>query len=357
MSESISRKRWTMWSVLTALIVVSNYLAYALPVMPSAPKEVALGSLLDFIIVIPVITYFFIIRKRYSLTYIFPVVIAGYIAARFVIPSEYLQSFSFVSYILIAGEIAFLALEIFILYKIARKLPGIIRMYKQYKLDYPSFSYAIDKAFDANVKRNTAVNIIVSECKLLYYALFSWRTKVSESDHVFSYHKKTGAIAFYIMLMHGMLIETIGFHYLLHQWNLVFAWVLLVLNVYGFLYFLAEIQAIRLNPYMITKKEVVIQVGLAKKVTVPFEQIEEITYYKGDVIKGKEEKEVLEATLTEFIKEPATFEIKLKEPLKANLLYGFSKTVNRIHLNVDEDRKFYEMIVEKLDKSMSGPTQ
>ncbi|SDY88062.1 hypothetical protein [Bacillus sp. 166amftsu] len=350
MSDSISHKRRNVSIGLIALIVISNYLAYTLPIVPAVPKEMVLGSLFDFLIVIPVITYFFIIRKRYSLTYIFPVVIAGYIAARFIIPSDYLQSFSFVSYILVAGEIVFIGLELFILYKTARALPKIIRCYKQYKNEYPSFSFAIDKAFDNTFTRNTVVNVIVTECKLFYYALFSWRTKMPESQHVFSYHKKTGAIPFYIMLIHATLIESIGFHYLLHQWNPVLAWILLILNIYGILYFLAEIQAVRKNPYIMTETEMIIQVGFGKKIVVPFFQIEEISFYKGEVLTKEEGKEIFEATVMEFIKEPATFEIKLKEPLTAQLLYGFTKKVNRVHVNVDDNRRFYEAIVEKLEK-------
>ncbi|MGN7896331.1 hypothetical protein ACTJJY_30580 [Bacillus sp. 22475] len=351
MSGSISSKRNHMGICFIALIVLSNYLAYTLPIVPAVTKEMVLGSLLDFLIVIPIITYIFILRKRYSLTYIFPVIIAGYIAARFIIPSEYLHSFSFVSYILIAGEIAFLSIELFILYKIVRALPKIIRCYKQYKKEYPSFSFALDKAFDATLKRNNIVNVIASECKLFYYALFSWRKKFSESPHVFSYHKKTGAIPLYIMLIHATLIESIGFHYLLHQWNPVLAWILLILNIYGILYFLAEIQAIRKNPYIMSEQEIIIQVGLGKKIVVPFSQIKEITFYKGEMLNKAERKDVFEATVMEFIKEPATFEIKLKEPLKAQLLYGFSKTVNRVHVNVDDERNFYEAIVEKLEQS------
>lgn len=348
MSETISRKRKSIWIGLVVIIALSNYLAYALPIVPAVPKEMVIGSLFDFLIVIPVITYFFIIRKRYSLKYLFPVVIAGYIAAKFIIPSDYFQSFSFVTYILIAGELAFLCLELFILYKIARALPKIIRCYKQYKNEYPSFAFAIDKAFEDTLKRSTVVDVIVSECKLLYYALFSWRTKMPESQHVFSYHKKTGAIPFYIMLIHATLIESIGFHYLLHQWNEIVAWILLVVNIYGILYFLAEIQALRTNPYIITETEIIIQVGFGKKIVVPFSKIEEITFYKGAAVTKEEEKEVFEATVMEFIKEPATFEMKLKEPLTAQLLYGFTKTVNRVHINVDDERRFYEAIVEKI---------
>ncbi|HEK9099059.1 hypothetical protein KFD70_06090 [Bacillus pfraonensis] len=350
MSSSISRKRRNISIGFIALIVISNYLAYTLPIVPAVPKEMVLGSLLDFLIVIPVITYFFIIRKRYSLTYIFPVVIVGYIAARFVIPSDYLQSFSFVSYIIVAGEIAFVCFELFILYKIARKLPKIMKRYKEHKLEFLNFSYAIDKAIDATLKRTVAVNVIVSEWKLLYYALFSWHTKSLENKNTFSYHKKTGAIAFYIMLIHATLIESIGFHYLLHQWNPVLAWILLILNIYGILYFLAEIQAIRKNPYIMTEQEIIIQVGLGKKIVVPFVQIEEISFYKGDVLTKEEEKVVFEATIMEFMKEPATFEIKLKEPLTAQLLYGFTKKVNRVHVNVDDEREFYEAIDGKIEQ-------
>ena len=77
--------------------------------------------------------------KRYSLTYIFPVVIAGYIFARFIIPSDYLQAFSYVSYIIVAGEIAFVCVELFLLYKIVRKLPNIIKNIKNIKVSILHF--------------------------------------------------------------------------------------------------------------------------------------------------------------------------------------------------------------------------
>ncbi|PEN80620.1 hypothetical protein CN553_29560 [Bacillus cereus] len=348
MNVTLSRRRKGIWIGLVSLIMLSNYLLYALPIVPAAPKEVVLGSLLDCMFVIPIITYFFIIRKRYSLTYIVPVVIAGYIFARFIIPSDYLQDFSYVSYIIVAGEIAFVCLELFLLYKIVRKLPTIIKKYKEYKSEYSSFSYAIDVAFDATMKRNKLIDIIVTECKLIYYAFLSWREKVPEGEYVYSYHKKTGAIGVYIMIIHATLIESIGFHYLLHQWNPVIAWILLILNVYAMIYFIAEIQAMRKNPLIVTEEQVIIQIGLGKKIVIPFTQIDNIAFYKDELLTAKEGKQVLDATVMEFIKEPATFEITLKEPVKAQLLYGFSKTVSRVHLNVDEERKFYDAVKEKL---------
>ncbi|MGE7881953.1 hypothetical protein [Bacillus sp. NPDC094077] len=350
MNVSISRRRKSIWIGIVAIIMLSNYLLYALPIVPAAPKEVVLGSLLDFLFVIPVITYFFIIRKRYSLTYIFPVIIAGYLFARFIIPSNYLQAFSFVSYIIVAGEIVFVGLELFLLYKIVRMLPKIVDRYKEYIREYSSFSYAIDAAVDATMKRNKVVDVILTECKLIYYAFLSWRVKVPDGEFTYSYHKKTGAIGVYIMIIHATAIESIGFHYLLHQWNPVIAWILFILNVYAMLYFLAEIQAMRKNPIIVTEEKVIIQIGLGKKVAIPFTQVNNIVFYKGESLTKEEEKEVLNATVMEFIKEPATIEITLREPIKAQLLYGFTKTVSRVHLNVDEERKFYDAVTERLKR-------
>lgn len=351
MEQTLSKKRWISWITITSLIVLSNYLAYTLPIMAPVPKEMALGSLLDFMLVIPIVTYFLIIRKRYSLKYIIPVVVVGYVAAKFIIPNEYLQSYPYFTYIVIVGEVAFICLELYILYKVARKLPTIINFYRQYKQQSSSFSYAIEKAVDQTLPRSRTVNVLLSECKLFYYALFSWRKKVQMDDRTFTYHQKTGAIAFYIMIIHAMVIETVGFHFLLHQWNPIISWVLLALNIYGFLFLLAEVQAIRLSPYVITNNEVVLQVGLTKKITVPFHKIESIHYYKEVEKPEQEKKDIFDATIKEFIQEPATFEITLTEPIQAHFLYGFQRKVSRIHLNVDDQQKFYNRMIGKIEQN------
>ncbi|PEA54046.1 hypothetical protein CON64_15715 [Bacillus pseudomycoides] len=353
MNHAISKKRWLIWFAITSLIILSNILVYALPIMSPLPSRVALGSLFDFVLTIPIVTYMLIIRKRYSLKYIFPVILAGYIAARFIIPNSYFESFSFINYILIAGEIAFLCLELYLFYKIARKLPAIIRSYKKYRLAYPSFSYAIEKAVYDSITQSVAVNVLLSECKLLYYALFSWRKKVNTSSNMFTYHKKTGSIAFYIMLIHATLIESIGFHYFLHQWNPIVAWVLLILNVYAVLFFLAEIQAIRLCPYVVTDNELILQVGLTKQLIVPFGNIESIHHNKGALPSKIEQKQIFDAMVNEFMKEQAKLEIVLVEPTKATMFYGFQKTVTKVHINVDDERTFYDTVMNKVQERIS----
>lgn len=353
MNHTISKKRWLIWFAITSLIILSNILLYVLPIMSPLPNRVALASLFDFILTIPIITYVLIIRKRYSLKYIFPVILAGYVAARFIIPNPYFESYSFITYIVVAGEIAFLCLELYLFCKIARKLPAIVRAYKKYKLAYPSFSYVIERAvYDSDFK-GVAVNVLLSECKLFYYALFSWRKKIPTSSWMFTYHKKTGVIAFNIMLIHATLIESIGFHYFLHQWNPIVAWVLLILNIYAVIFFLAEIQAIRLCPFVVTDKELILQVGLTKQLIVPFCNIESIHHNKELILSKMEQKQIFDATVNEFMKEPAKLEIVLVKPMKASMFYGFQKTVTKVHINVDDEGAFYDTVMTKVQERNS----
>ncbi len=100
----------------------------------SYSKEVVLGSLLDCMFVIPVITYFFIIRKKILVNVYIPCRNSWlYICKIYYSKRLFYKLFSYVSYIIVAGEIAFVCVELFLLYKIVRKLPNIIKKYKEYK--------------------------------------------------------------------------------------------------------------------------------------------------------------------------------------------------------------------------------
>lgn len=105
--DDSTNKKWFWFSFILALVVCSNFLIYRLESLGPIPTGMALGSLFDFIITIPLLVYFFIIRKRYSLKYLLPVMLLGYGGAVIVIPHHLLSAYSFVKYILLAGEVAF----------------------------------------------------------------------------------------------------------------------------------------------------------------------------------------------------------------------------------------------------------
>ncbi|WP_129729094.1 hypothetical protein [Ectobacillus funiculus] len=161
---------------------------------------------------------------------------------------------------------------------------------------------------------------------------------------VFTYHKKTSAIAFYVMLIHALIIESVGFHFLLHSWNPIVALVALILNLYTLLLFLAEIQALRLAPFILTDNHLYLQVGVMKRLKVSLQDIKSIHAYEGP------EKEIFDAVLVDFMKEQPAFEITFHTPQTAQLLYGFTKTVTKVHLRPDKPQQFYTVLTENLSE-------
>ncbi|MBY0146362.1 hypothetical protein [Neobacillus niacini] len=347
---SFVRNRNRIWFIsLLTVIIGSNVLLYRLEMMKPLPNGVALGTLFDFIIIIPLLTYFFIIRKRCSLKYLGLVGLAGYGAAWLIVPNGYLGSYSFVKYILIAGEGAFFLLELYIVFKLVTKLPAILRYYKTKESDIPAFPYRMEQALTHYVKQNRFIEIVSSEITMFYYSLFSWRKKPVIDGQVFTFHKKTSAVALYIMLIHALVLESVGFHFLLHNYSPALAIIALILNGYSLLFFLAEIQAIRLVPFIITDRYLYLQVGMFKRLTVPFEEIKSIHYYQGPEKISKEiTKQLLDAVLADFVKEKPAIEIQFHSPQEVKKLYGLKQKVLFAHLSPDEPQRFLDTLKEKL---------
>jgi len=349
---SISRTKWIWFCLLLTLVVSSNILIYQLNIMQPLPNQVALGTLFDFIITIPLLTYFFIFRKRYSWKYVMYAALLGYGAAYLIIPHKMLTSYHNTSYIPIFLEGSFIFIELYIGYKLIRKLPAIIRTFNNIFSNTSTFQVRLEEALSLHLKPSRTLDIISSEITMLYYSLFSWRKKqvsVLVNEEVFTFHKKTSFVAFYVMMIHAIAIESIGFHFLLHSWSPVISYIALLLNVYAVLLFLAEIQAIRLCPIFLTNHQLCFQIGIMKRLKVSLKDIKSVHYYEGpEKISKKESKHIFDAVLSEFIKEKPSIEIELHSPKTAKFLYGIRKNVTKIHLRPDEPQRFYEILNFKL---------
>lgn len=333
-----------------SLIILSNYVVFNIEAMQPLPNGAIIGSLIDFLIVIPLLTYFFIIRKKYSLKYMGVVLLAGYGVAYLIIPNHLLSSYTFVPYLIGFSEGALILLELFILYKVIRTLPKMIKEYKEIKGMNSYFLYNVKKSVTKYMPNNRFIHVFMSELTMFYYALFCWRKKVHiTGGKSFTYHKKTSAIAAYIMLIHATALESVGLHYLLHQWSEIVAYILLILNIYAILYFLAEIQAIRLSPFLLMDDTLYLQVGFTSSMELPLSMIKELKHYDGPEKLSKSEKgHIFDARVIDFFQEKPTFEITFKEKQTLHLMYGITREVDRVLLNVDDQEEFYRTLHSKL---------
>ncbi|WP_121612858.1 hypothetical protein [Mesobacillus foraminis] len=346
MSNVINRPKWLLFLLLTSVILLSNYTLYHTQFYNPIPKGAVLGSLFDFIIIIPLLTYFIIIRKRYSLKYLGAIIFAGFATAYVIIPNQHLSDYPFLPYLLIISDLLLLALEAYIAYKVLTKLPSLAREYRKLSLGNSFVLSNAKMAVELKFPDNKIVPILVTEFALFNYSLFSWKKKaVITNGTEFTYHKKTSGLAHYIMLIHATAIESIGLHYLLHSWNVWISYILLLLNLYAILYFLAEIHAIRLTPFVLSETHLFLQTGFAKSMNLPLNKIKEINYFDGpERFSRKELNEIYDARVPDMTSGKPQFEILLHEPHTLHMLYGLKRKVSRIVLNVDDSHKFFNEI-------------
>ncbi|RIW35065.1 hypothetical protein D3H55_08430 [Bacillus salacetis] len=343
------KKRWPLFLALTAIVVISNISVYTLD---DIPEKMAIGSIVDLMIVIPLMAYFFIIRGNHSSKALSLVIAAGYGTAWLIIPNEHLTSVPFFKYILIAAEGAFILFEVYIALHLIKAVPKVLGHLKKLNSDGGGdlFPHRLEAAIQQHMSAPLFVRIYLTEISLFYYSLFSWKKNTVSTSNTFTIHQRGSSIALYVMLIHAVVIESIGLHYFLHQWNPIISWFLLFLNIYTVLFFLAQIQGIRLNPVRITGKELVIRIGFASRITIPLTNIAYITPYEGPGKLSKDqEKRTFLAVAPDFVPEKAQLAIKLKAPQTAHYVYGLTKNVHQVHIRLDDPAAFRTSLQEKLN--------
>ena len=125
------------------------------------------------------------------------------------------------------------------------------------KRKFRFFNIEWNKLITQHLKISRVIDMIFSEITMFYYSIFCWRKKplfILNDVRTYTYHKNTSAIAFYMMLIHALVLESVGFHFLLHSWNPTVSIILLLFNIYTLIFILAEIQVIQLCPFMITNR-------------------------------------------------------------------------------------------------------
>ncbi|NHC38439.1 hypothetical protein G6549_00555 [Bacillus sp. MM2020_1] len=186
-----SKNKWLWFTVILAFVLGSNLLIYRLESIGPFPMGIALGTLFYFIITVSLLVYFFIIRKCYSIKYILPVMIAGYGAAVLIIPHGLLSTYFFVKYILLAGEVAFFLLELYVVCKLVAKLPKINKSFRTDESQIPTFPFRMKQAWDQHFQPSRVQDVFFSDMTMVYFSLFSWRKKSAKPIFVSMNHRNS----------------------------------------------------------------------------------------------------------------------------------------------------------------------
>ncbi|MDM5248971.1 beta-carotene 15,15'-monooxygenase [Lysinibacillus sp. G4S2] len=340
------KKKQNLWLAFLLVVLASNYMLYntgpGLSILPFETNGVVIGSLIDFLLVMPVL--FMLYKGKFSVKQAVLLAATGCIAARFIIPIEYLQPFVAVTWVGFAIEGSIILLEILLVSTLVRYMPRILADVRSNTLpDMFTFPQAVDK----HAPKHLIVQMLCTDFLVLYYGFASWKRKERPG---LTLHKNSSYIAFQIMIIHGIAIETIGIHWWLHEKSMVLSILLLIFNVYSVIFFIADMQAIRLNPVYVTSDKLYLSLGLMKRAEIRFEQIEELIEDK-DQLEGKLSKDTIDFVARDFGEAYPQFILKMKEPVEVTFMLGLKKRYNKVAIKADQAQEFRNMLLQGMENN------
>ncbi|MFS0862454.1 hypothetical protein [Fredinandcohnia sp. 179-A 10B2 NHS] len=343
-----SKSKTIIIFILIALAILScNYIVMTTDIVGPIDDLMIIASLIDLTIVLPLFFYILVVRNRFSIITLLPVVIGGFWFSYFIVPHHELAVFSYVKYSIYALEAIFIAIELALGIILLRKIPTLIRNYKKRKeLDF-FFSTTLRNAFRETFGQKKFADILVFDFSIFYYGLFVWKKKWQPNENVgevFSFHTKSGYFGIFIMLVHAMVIEVIGVHFLIAQWSTTAAWIFTAFDVYALLWIIADYHAVRLSPIVLSNGRLYAQVGVRRGIEVNLDNIKSVSSTITDKKSRNREKNSFAITLPDFFEEDPQFEIELKEPTIAILPFGKQKEITKLYVTVDEKDKFQHML-------------
>ncbi|TMU85178.1 beta-carotene 15,15'-monooxygenase [Bacillus sp. BHET2] len=340
---TLRETKWASWALaLLSVVILSNLLLYQTVVQQFFAIEledgVVFGSLIDLVIISPVLaSAAFKLSKKQAVG----LMVFGLVIARVIIPEEFFTPYTILLYSGIGVEALFLATELGMIFLLFRKIP-VIRTAMRSSGVGPIYSFM--PAVERKVSGHPMIRVVSSELLMVYYAFFSWRSKSPVHDGVVTMHQKTSSVAMNIMLIHAVVIETIGLHWWLHSKVPILSLVLLILNVYSVLLVIAEIQITRLHPLEVKDNQFYVVQGLRQRLAFPLSAIDHIEWGT------KPSKDTMIFMHKDFEEIHPQAILFLKDPVEATMFMGRKKKVSKLALRVDEPERLKQLLEARIGR-------
>lgn len=317
----------TKWLYAALVVLLGNMWLYHTSagqlIIPHDAAGVVLGSLIDLALIVPLLVTLHVKKKSWKLFAL--LVISGLVLARFVIPAQLLAPFQHITTAALVAEGVLILIELSIIVYALYYAPAIYRKLKERMVPLP---FALIEATNTYMKENVLLHALLQEVLVMYYALLGWRKKAPSG---YTLYKQSMYVPVMIMILHAVVLEAVAFHWLLHDWMPIVAYILLALHIYSIIFVLADMQAMRLNPTVYKNHTWYVSFGLLKRAEIHRDNMkaihESMTIDKQDIV-------YFEAPT--FGDEAPHFIVELHEPQLVHFMMGMKKTVRYIGIQADD---------------------
>lgn len=319
---------------------VALYLAPRVAEMP-AGGVVALGMVVDWLVVLPLAFYGLVARPRGQGLTVLPVALGGWLFLRWVLPQDFHSTLDpFVMWLP--------ALECVVLGWIVAQVWAFRRAQRAERLAETDLWRATRRAIDLALPNyRLPAQVLAFEALVLYYAGWAWRSPVVDplptpSPRFFTLHRRSG----YGLLLGGLglvvLCELPLVHLLLdHYVSPAAAWIATALGLYGCLFFGADWVAARRRFLELGPEGLEVRVGLRWDFHVPYRQIVAVQ----ELAPGREP---VGPALAVMLCGRAEVEIELAEIVVAHGAYGLRRPTQKLRLRVDDRPAFVAALRARL---------
>lgn len=302
-----------------------------------APELGSFGITFDLLVTVPAAFWLMVARPRKLpwLALVPCVILSGW-AGVLVLPPEHRQFLHAARYLIAPAELWLVGY-------------GAVRAWRMLRggahpsRDVPD---AIRAALGEIVRYPAVAEAVAAEVALFWYALLSWgaRPRVAPGEAAFTQHRKSGIGGIVGALAFACVIEAVGVHLLVAEWNGTVAWALTGLSAYSVVWLVGLGRSVVLRPTLVGRDALRVRIGALYEAVVPFEAIESVTQLRGAPA-SRRAPGYLHAAL---FAAPRLM-IELKEPVEARGLYGNRKRgITRIGLLVDEPAELAALLHERM---------
>ena len=276
----------------------------------------AWGITFDLTISIPLLYWFFVVRRgRARAVTIGPVFAGGSMLAAAILPASQQQ---FLRQLLPFAEVLFLGALVRRIVVARRTRSASTDPYER-----------ILSAARAAAGEGRVAEIIASELSIVYYALFGWRLKPVARGITFHERNSWGTLLVCIYVV--IAAEGVGMHLLLRLWHPYAAWAWTCLDLWAAIWLLGDYQGLRLRHTIFDDDALHLRYGLRWSATIPRDLIASIEEVRDE--SQWKRKDVLKVAILD---DPRWL-ITLREPVVVHGLAGLRKTVQAIAMLPDQE--------------------
>lgn len=296
----------------------------------------------DLAVVAPLVYWFLVVRgARVSGVTVIPVISLGLLTAGALLPEGHRDFARYGRLALAPAELAFGWWAV----QRARAAMKRARSGEGEENSSADFFDHLRVALRSALRIPLMADAVAFELALLYYALFSWRAKphIPAGARPFTTHKKSGVVALLLVAAFMTVVETSIVHLVMQRWSTTAAWIVSALSIYGVLWLIGFMQAIRLRPILLTPTSLLVRLGMLSTIEVPYDAIASVTPAKYP-FPDRRAPGYLRAMLAGDLQ----FLIALRAPRRATGAYGRTREISLIGLCIDEPSEFRQALESRL---------